>query len=594
MERLAKKMRSLLYASLAALAFLAAHPCAPGPGCLSGAAENQGTQAGPAVEYMKAIEILDRLNAFGSDDVTFIRGVYRILLNRVPSGREMTLWVKRLSSGAVRLNLIEALTASDEYYLKHDVYGYVSAKSVRIMQAADEEATCVTKMAKDSKFKVVAQSAALRRGGDAWYHVRFDSGVTGYVPASYVSIPLPVFKLVEADRPAAGDTGEAALSAFARTFASEIATTSEYCAKLDSCLIKDGKIRPYELIPGKLIDGEKNLTRFRVSLLDLVNKASVYNSKNPLAYRIARFEFDAKSVASYEAMKKLNELVYANYGAVAVDAFTGGRCIVPCQGFEPLDADGSHKAALEWLKEETDYRKMKRYALVDALNFGPAFFARKKELFMKNGFGEYSNAAEQGRYFPDFTNPEVGSLIFGCIDAIIKSGYFDGIIVDNLRFPRHPKSNGDIRAIFAFNEAVVKEFETNTKLQIGAMNEAQEAFFKKFASRKLEDFVAELRKFISERKKQFLAVCDSDYYDSKFDTRLCDFVSWGNNLDVIFLRIPGADAAGDVKKALDISKKISKTAVITLKTVEIGKIQDAVREINEKSPVIKGVYCENR
>lgn len=213
---------------------------------------------------------------------------------------------------------------------------------------------------------------------------------------------------------------------------------------------------------------------------------------------------------------------------------------------------------------------------------------------MKNAFGEYSNAVEPDRYFVDFLNPEVRGMMFEYIDQVMDSGYFDAVIIDDLRFPNHSRHNNDIRTIFAFNDSIVREFEKNTGLSIATLTEAQEEIFKKYASSRFESFIVDMRRYFASKKKPFYAVCDSDYYSARFDTRLCDFKAWGNNLDTVFIRYPASATEESIRSfQAGISKNISKPQVVTIKTAAPAKFLDIVREVNEVAPAVKGLFLEN-
>ena len=538
-------------------------------------------------EYVRRSDVLKNMSESSVDDITFIGNIYKMLLNRNVSDREMTGWVKRLSQGMSRLLIIEGITSSDEYYIKHDITGSINAGRARLMQKPTSDSTCVANLSKGASFKVSSQS-----GG--WYYVKLDNGQSGYLSEGSVNINIPVFKSFAGDNArVSSDTAEAALSNFEKTFGREISRLNETYAALSECLVKNSKYNFYEIKQGKLIEGEKYLAKFRALTSDLANKCEVLNSKNPLKWRIGRVPNDHGSLVSYETLSRIIKLQTANLDGAAIDVFQGGKSLLPNKFFELMDEKNS-KIILEAFKEETGYRKMKRYAVVDILNFGAVLFQKRKELFMKNAFGEYSNAVEPDRYFVDFLNPEVQRMMFEYLDQVMESGYFDAVIIDDLRFPNHLRSNNDIRTIFAFNDSIVREFEKNTKLSISSLNEMQEEIFKKYITSRFESFVVELRRYFASKKKPFYGVCEADYYSARFDTRLCDFKSWGNNMDAVFIRYPGSATDESIRSfQAGISKNISKPQIISIKTAAPAKFLDLVRGVNEAAPAVKGLFLEN-
>jgi len=538
-------------------------------------------------EYARRSDILKDMSESQVDDITFIGNIYKMLLNRNVTAREMTGWVNRLGQGASRLLIIEDITSDDEYYIKHEITGFVNAGRARLMQKPTSDSTCVANLAKGVSFKVSSRS-----GG--WYYVKLDNGQSGYLSEGSVNIELPVFRSSAVDNArVSSDTAEASLSNFEKAFGREISRLNETYASLSECLVKGGKYSYYEIKPGKLIEGEKYLAKFRALTSDLANKSEMLNSKNPLKLRIGKLPNDYKSLVSYETLSKTIKLQTANLDGAAIDVFRGGKSLLPNKYFESMDEKNS-KIILETFKEETGYRKMKRYAVVDILNFGKALFQKRKAFFMKNAFGEYSNAVESDRYFVDFLNPEVRGIMFEYLDTVIESGYFDAIIIDDLRFPNHLRSNNDIRTIFAFNDSIVREFEKNTKFSISSLNEMQEDIFKKYASSRFESFIADLRRYFAAKKQPFYAVCDAEYYNARFDTRLCDFKTWGNNLDAVFVRYPASATEESIRSfQVGISKNISKPQAITIKTADPSKALDIVRGVNEVAPAVKGIFLEN-
>ncbi len=557
--------------------------------------DNQASDAGTIkeklkkgeAEYARRSDVLKDMSESSVDDITFIGNIYKMLLNRTVSDREMTGWVNRLGQGTSRLLIIEGITSSDEYYIKHDITGSVNSARARLMQKPTSDSTCVANLSKGASFNVSSQS-----GG--WYYVKLDNGQAGYLSEGSVNINIPVFKSFAGDNArVSSDTAEAALSNFEKTFGKEITRLNETYSALSDCLVKNSKYNFYEIKQGKLIEGEKYLAKFRALTSDLANKCEVLNSKNPLKWRIGRVPNDYNSLVSYETLSRIIKLQTANLDGAAIDVFRGGKSLLPNKYFELMDEKNS-KIILEAFKEETGYRKMKRYAVVDILNFGKLLFQKRKELFMKNAFGEYSNAVEPDRYFVDFLNPEVRDIMFEYLDTVMDSGYFDAVIIDDMRFPNHLRSNNDMRTIFAFNDSIVREFEKNTKLSISSLNEIQEDIFKKYISSRFESFVVDMRRYFAGKKKPFYAVCDAEYYNARFDTRLCDFKSWGNNLDAVFVRYPSSATDESIRAfQAGSSKNISKPQIVTIKTAAPAKFLDLVRGVNEVTPAVKGLFLEN-
>ncbi len=544
--------------------------------------------------YFKNKKILSDLSDKSNDDISFVKKAYRLLLKKEAGDNELTRWVSLLSGGANRLDLIDELTSTDEYFLKNEVSGFVKTGSARLMQSPGFDSTSVMRIKKDESFKIISRQ-------DEWYSVVLETGARGFIRSENIAINPPDLSGADAaDGRAASDMDYIAgddLQDFRRVYSQEISGLEDSFAKLKNALVIGDKYRPYEIKPGKLIDGEKYLTLFRSKTIDLSNKIEIYNSKNPIKHRIAAISCSYKDLLGYKLVEKLMTLQSHAVNAAALEVLENGESIVPTGVFNYVN-DAANKRILKDFKQECDYRNIKKYALVDILNFGRQHFDGRREYFMKNAFGEYSSSIEKDRYFVDFTNPEVTALIFKYLEDIIKSGYFDAIIIDNLKMPHYPSAGNDIRALFIFNDAPVREFEKNTGLSVSQLNESHEEIFKKYAISKFENFVTMLRKFFASKKMPFYAVCDADYYSKKFDTRLCDFKRWGNNIDFLILRFNAADEKIIAASAKDTASLISRPQIICVskKLFENEKaafnFSDALKRINMDNNLIRGIFIE--
>ncbi|OQA80305.1 MAG: hypothetical protein BWY32_01035 [bacterium ADurb.Bin243] len=547
--------------------------------------------------YFKNKKILDEILDRSNDDISFIKKAFKILLKKEPSDSELTKFVSLVGSGTSRLSIIDELTSSDEYFLKNEITGFVKTNSARLMQSPGFESTSVMRIKKDDKFKILSRQ-------DEWYSVILDSGSRGYIRSENITINAAELDYSGERGYGAGISGEDMqyladdrLQDFRQVYSADIDSLKDSFQKLKSSLVMGDKYKPYEIKAGKLIEGEKNLTIFRSKTQDLSKKIDLYNSKNPIKHRIAVINVGYKDVLDYKFAEKLIELQSSAINAVAVEVLKDGRSMVPTSVFACGD-EARDKIVLNDIKQECDYRSIKKYALVDVLNFGKTYFDNKKEYFMKNAFGEYSNAIEKDRYFVDFTNPEVDGLIRKYLEDIIKSGYFDAVIIDNLKMPYYPSAANDIRALFIFNDGPVREFEKNTGVSVSVLSEAHEAIFKKFAISKFENFVSMLRKFFASKKVPFYAICDADYYSRKFDTRLCEFKQWGNNIDMLFLRFNESDEKKIEKVSREIGSQIARPQVICVsrKLFADGKtafnFSDVLKKVNMTSNLVRGLLLE--
>ena len=544
--------------------------------------------------YFKNKKILSELSDKSNDDISFVKKAYRLLLKKEADDNVLTRWVSLLSSGANRLDLIDELTSTDEYFLKNEAGGFVKTGSARLMQSPGFDSISVMRIKKDERFKILSRQ-------DEWYSVVLETGARGYIRSENITIIPPDLSdsdslsessVTDMDYIASGDMQD-----FRRVYSQEISSLEDSFAKLKSALIIGDKYRPYEFKPGKLIDGEKYLTLFRSKTLDLVNKVEVYNSKNPIKHRIAAISCNYKDLLRYRLVEKLMGLQSHAINAAALEVLTNGESLVPTSVFNCTN-EADNKMILKDFKQECDYRRIKKYAVVDILNFGRKHFESRREYFMKNAFGEYSASIEKDRYFIDFTNHEVTALVFKYLDDVIKSGYFDAVIINNLKMPHYPSAGNDIRALFIFNDGPVKEFEKNTGLSVSLLNESNEEIFKKFTISKFENFVMALRKYFASKKMPFYAVCDADYYSKKFDTRLCDFKRWGNNIDFLILRFNAADEKLIAASAKDTASFISRPQIVCLSKnlFENEKaafnFSDALKRINMDNNLIRGVYID--
>lgn len=545
--------------------------------------------------YFKNKKILDEILDRSNDDISFIKKAFKILLKKDPSDAELTKFVSLVGSGTSRLAVIDELTSSDEYFLKNEITGFVKTNSARLMQSPGFESTSVMRIKKDDKFKILSRQ-------DEWYSVILDSGSRGYIRSENITINAAELDY-SGERGSSGAPedmqylSDEGLQDFRQVYSADVESLKDSFQKLKGALVTGDKYKPYEIKTGKLIEGEKNLTIFRSKTQDLSKKVELYNSKNPIKHRIAVISVEYKDVLDYKLVEKLIELQSSAINAVAVEVLKNGRSMVPSTVFACGD-EARDKIVLNDIKQECDYRNMKKYALVDVLNFGKAHFDNKKEHFMKNAFGEYSNAIEKDRYFVDFTNPEVEGMIRKYLEDIIKSGYFDAIIVDNLKMPYYPSAANDIRALFIFNDGPVREFEKNTGVSVSVLSEAHEAIFKKFAISKFENFVSMLRKFFASKKVPFYAICDADYYSRKFDTRLCEFKQWGNNIDMLFLRFNESDEKKLEKASRETGSQIARPQVICVSRKLFPDVKsafnfsDVLKKVNMTSNLVRGLLLE--
>lgn len=578
---------------LAACLFSASAAPAAEEGVLDGAKIKEALKKSEAA-YFKNKKILDEISDKSNDDISFIKKAYKILLKREPADGELTKWAGRIGSGTSRLNAVDELTSSDEYFLKNDISGFVKATSARLMQSPGFESTSVMRIKKEESFKILSRQ-------DEWYNVTLESGARGYIRSEHIAINPPDLsgqtQAAETSPDGMDYLASDDLQDFRRVYSADISALKECFAQLKSMLVMGSKYKPYEIKPGKLIEGEKQLTVFRSKTLDLCRKIENYNSKNPIKHRIAVIRCEYGDVVSYKFAENLIDLQASAINGAALEVLKDGESIVKTDVFKCGDEQRA-RVVLNEFRQECDYRKIKKYALVDILNLGKYYFDSKKEYFMKNAFGEYSASVEKDRYFADFTNPEVAALMLKYLDDVIKSGCFDAVIIDNLRMPHYPSAGNDIRALFIFNDGPVKEFEKNTGVSVASLNEAHEDIFKKFAISKFENFVTALRKFFASKKMPFYAVCDADYYQKKFDTRLCEYKKWGNNIDLILLRFTAADEKKIAALSRDAASQISRPQIICVSKklfedeAKAFNFADTLKKINMDSNLIRGLFVE--
>ena len=549
-------------------------------------------------ELQKKNDILKKLNSDKDDDITFLKKAYQMLLRKEISEKDLSYWIKKLKEKHSRLSVIERITSSDSYYLKNEISGTVTGTSAKLLASADEKSARITSVDKNKKFKITAQH-------DHFYSVKLEDGQTGFFKSEDISIIMPDFKTPETNLNDLKQKNSAALynnsnsviqtnpdnaSNFETTLSSEIKKIKEIWLKLKACLVFKGNFSIYELNSAQLVEGEKFLNEFRIATTDFTNKSEIFNAKNPLKQRIKIFTPTYEGLNSYSDLQKLIEIQLSNFNAVAVEALVNGQTLVPCNYFE-LKEGKNTKKVLGWLKQETGYRHIKKYALIDIFNFGEAFFKNKKDYFMKNAFGQYSNGVNKNLYFVDFTNPAIESIILDYIDAVSDSEYFDGIIINNLKYPENSQNPKDIRTHFIFGDNIIKEFENNTKFNMLSLNEEQEEFLKKFAISRLGDFILKIRERLMAKRVPFYAVCDGDYYLSKYDTRLCEFKKWGTRLDGIFLMYEKANLIEILDQSVEISKNLSKPQVIGFPKFT-GELMDEIKELNNKNSLIKGIFVK--
>lgn len=576
-----------------ALATGPAFPAAAQDSALDGAKIKEALKKSEAA-YFKNKKILDEIADRSNDDISFIKKAYKLLLKREATDSELTGWAGRIGSGTSRLQAIDELTSSDEYFLKNEVSGFVKSGSARLMQSPGFESTSVMRIKKEEKFKILSRQ-------DEWYNISLEGGARGYIRSENIAITPPDLSGGAAGDDAGPDGMEYLenddLQNFRRVYAADIAGLKECFARLKSALAVGQKYRPFEIKPGKLIEGEKQLTLFRSKTLDMRKKIENYNSKNPIKHRIAVVSCGYDDVASYRFAESLIELQASAINGVAVRVLKNGESLIKSRAFTCPDEQRS-RVALNDFKQECDYRGMKKYAIVDILNLGKHYFDAKKEYFMKNAFGEYSSAVEKDRYFADFTNPEATALMFGYLEDVMSSGYFDAVIIDNLKMPNYPAAGNDIRALFIFNDAPVKEFEKNTGVSVGSLGEAHEDIFKKFAISKFETFVSALRKFFASKKAPFYAICDADYYQRKFDTRLCEYKRWGSNIDMIFFRFPEADEKKIAALTKEAAAQVSRPQTVCVSRRSFGgdeqafNFSDTLKKLNMENNLIRGLFVE--
>ncbi|MEZ7892458.1 MAG: hypothetical protein QMC67_11980 [Candidatus Wallbacteria bacterium] len=549
---------------------------------------------GGDAELQKKAEILKKIDADADDDITFLKKSYQLLLKKEISEKDLTYWIKKIKEKQSRISIIARITSSNNYYLKNEITGTVTGKNVKLLSTSDEKAARIATIPQNKQFKVTAQH-------EHYYNVRFEDGLSGFLKSEDISIEVPEFgsdapninelrqknsNLNLASNTEKGNTTAGVLN-FETALSAEIKKIREIWLKLKTCLLFRGNFSVYELNSAQLVEGEKFLNEFRGATSDFTSKSEIFNAKNPIKQRIKIFTPTYDGLNSYSDLQKLIEIQLSNFNAVAVEAFADGKTLVPYNYFE-LKEGKNTKKILEWLKQETGSRHMKKYALIDIFNFGETFFKNKKDYFMKNAFGQYSNSVKPGLYFVDFTNPAVESIILDYIDTVADSEYFDGIIINNLKYPENGQNPKDIRTHFIFGDNIIKEFEINTKFNMLSLTEEQEEFLKKFAISRLGDFVLKIRERLMKKKIPFYAICDGEYYMARYDTRLCDFKQWGTRLDGIFISYEKANLIEILDQSIEISKKLSKPQVIVF-TKYLPELMEQIRELNDKNSLIKGI-----
>ncbi len=460
------------------------------------------------------------------------------------------------------------------------------------MQSPGFESTSVMRIDKGENFKILSRQ-------DEWYNILLETGARGYIRGENIEIVTAELSKNELSSDGSDIdyiSGED-LQDFRRVHSAEINALEDSYVKLKSVLLMGKKYRPYEIKTGKLIDGEKYLTLFRSKTLDLADKIEAYNSKNPIKHRIAVITCGYSDLTDYKMVEKLIALQSYAMNSAALRILENGESLVPTSVFSCKDP-AAGRTVLNAFKQECDYRKIKKYALLDILNFGRKWFEKKPECFMKNAFGEFSATVEKDRYFVDFTNQEVILAMLKYLDDVIKTGCFDAIIIDNLRMPYYPVAGNDIRALFIFNDSPIKEFEKNTGIGVSNISESNEEIFKKYALSKFESFVALLRKYFASKKMPFYAVCDAEYYSKKFDTRLCDYKQWGNNIDYLIFRFSVADDKKIARVLKDAAASISRPQIVAVSKKSFVSeknaynFSDALKRMNMDNNLIRGVFIE--
>lgn len=526
--------------------------------------------------YFNSLEILDSISIGVRGDAALVRKAYKIILKREPSGAELSSWIERIGRGVSKLSMIEFLTSQDEYFLIHDVWGYVKSPYARLMQGPGFDDTSIMTMKKGVTFKILSKIGE-------WYNIKQNDGKNGFIRSECIGFNVTGIE-ASAEEPDLG-TNETEISDFKRIFEQDIKSLTKTFEELKKALVISPKYNFYEIKKGMLINGENLLTEYRKKTLAFSEKSESFNSRSPFKIRMMKFDASYNDLLDYTLVKKIMGLQIENINVAAVEVLRNGESIIPSAIF-PAPAHGASKALLENLKQECNYRKIKLYAVVDILNLGKGHFQQSNELFMKNAFGQYSNVIEKDRYFADFTSEEARRIMFSYLDEIIKTGYFDAIVINNLKLPEHPASGNDIRSIFIFNDGPIREFEKNTGISFASLSENHDMIFKKFAIAKFENFVFALRKYFTAKKLPFYAVCDADYYLKKFDTRLCEFKIWGNNIDLLFLRFKKNDAGSISKTSQEISSALSRPQIVTLPF-------DEVKSPSELADSLKSMCIEN-